>query len=109
MTEQTNKVNFLDDKRPVPEPFNWIVVFNIGVVARKEYEEIGYAGVTPVQMVGFNKDVVFPTYRISGENLVDLKEALLKSMDDFFTQVAEHHNKEKSAAVVDQNGKTQQD
>ena len=99
MDEQTRKVNFLDVKSAIPEPFKWVVVFNIGIVGRKEYEEIGYAGATPVQMIGFNRDLAFPTDRVTGEKLEEIKTALLDSIDKFFCQAAEQ-----DAKIAQENG-----
>lgn len=90
MTDQPSKykTNFLSQKAPVPEPFEWIAIVGIGLIPRKEYEAMGYAGTPPLHMIGFNGDIQFPVNRISGESLDDIKNVIIQSIENLFSSAA---------------------
>lgn len=90
-----NKANYLDAKQPVPEPFEWVAVIGLGMIPRKEYIEMGYAGLTHVQAVGFKNDYFFPTYRITGESIEDIRAGIIKGVNNFCDQILADEAKKK--------------
>ena len=89
MEETSGKVSFLEAKDKIQSPFEWVLLFSVGLMNREEYEKMGFAGATPIHMIGTNTDALFPTYKITAENLSDLRLALVKSMERFFDQVSQ--------------------
>lgn len=88
--ESESNMQILGSKQSeIKEPYNWVGVFSTGIIDRKDYDEMGFASTTPIQMIGGKKDYWFPTYRIAGNSLQDIKKALLQSIERLFAHVEE--------------------
>ena len=93
--ENKPNISYLGEKEEITIPYEWVATISIGVISRKEFEEIGYAGVTPVHVVGTKDNFLFPTYRIAGETIDDIKIGLMNGIGGMIDTIKKQESKGK--------------
>lgn len=85
--ENKPNISYLGEKEEITIPYEWVATVSIGVISRQHFEEIGYAGVTPVHVVGTKENYLFPTYRIAGGTIDDIKVGLMNGISGMIEQI----------------------
>lgn len=94
--ENKPKISYLGEKEEIQIPYEWIATISVGVISRKEFEEIGYAGVTPVHVVGTKDNFLFPTYRIAGETIEDIRIGLMNGIGGLIETIKKQEAKDQT-------------